>query len=84
MIAATSCAAGAGAGTVEGVGYLLFVGPGLLVSSIVMEATGEFTFVDNDQKGGSRTTWYARKLDPADKSGQPSGRPGSATMATAW
>ena len=33
-----------GAGTVEGVGYLLFVGPGLLVSSIVMEATGEFTF----------------------------------------
>ena len=34
----------AGAGTVEGVSYLVFVGPALLVSSIVMEATGEFTF----------------------------------------
>ncbi len=34
----------AGAGGVEGVGYLVFVGPALLVSSIVMEASGEFTF----------------------------------------
>ncbi len=34
----------AGAGTVEGVSYLVFVGPALLVSSIVMEASGEFTF----------------------------------------
>ena len=34
----------AGAGGVDGVSYLVFVGPGLLVSSIVMEATGEFTF----------------------------------------
>ena len=33
-----------GAGGVDGVSYLVFVGPGLLVSSIVMEATGEFTF----------------------------------------
>ena len=34
----------AGAGTVEGVSYLVFVGPALLVSSIVMEASGEFTY----------------------------------------
>ncbi len=33
-----------GAGSVEGVSYLVFVGPALLVSSIVMEASGEFTF----------------------------------------
>lgn len=34
----------AGAGGVDGVSYLVFVAPGLLVSSIVMEATGEFTY----------------------------------------
>lgn len=34
----------AGAGEVEGVSYLLFVGPALLVSSVVMEASGEFTY----------------------------------------
>ncbi len=33
-----------GAGGVDGVSYLVFVAPGLLVSSIVMEATGEFTY----------------------------------------
>ena len=33
-----------GAGRVEGVSYLVFVGPALLVSSIVMESSGEFTF----------------------------------------
>lgn len=33
-----------GAGRVEGVSYLVFVGPALLVSSIVMEASGEFTY----------------------------------------
>lgn len=33
-----------GAGGVDGVSYLVFVGPGLLVSAIVMEASGEFTF----------------------------------------
>ena len=34
----------AGAGGVDGVSYLVFVAPGLLVSSIVMEASGEFTY----------------------------------------
>lgn len=33
-----------GAGGVDEVSYLVFVGPGLLVSCIVMEASGEFTF----------------------------------------
>ena len=33
-----------GAGGVDGVPYLVFVGPGLLVSAIVMEAAGEFTY----------------------------------------
>ena len=33
-----------GAGGVEGVSYLVFVGPALLVSSIVMEASGEFSY----------------------------------------
>jgi lipooligosaccharide transport system permease protein len=33
-----------GSGGVEGVSYLVFVGPALLVSSIVMEASGEFTY----------------------------------------
>lgn len=33
-----------GAGGVNGVSYLVFVGPALLVSSIVMEASGEFTY----------------------------------------
>lgn len=33
-----------GAGGVDGVGYLIFVAPALLVSSVVMEATGEFTY----------------------------------------
>lgn len=33
-----------GVGSVEGVSYLVFVGPALLVSSIVMEASGEFSY----------------------------------------
>ena len=33
-----------GSGGVDGVSYLVFVGPALLVSSIVMEASGEFTY----------------------------------------
>lgn len=33
-----------GAGGVDGVSYLIFVAPALLVSSVVMEATGEFTY----------------------------------------
>ena len=33
-----------GAGGVDGVSYLVFVAPALLVSSVVMEATGEFTY----------------------------------------
>ncbi|MFT4295230.1 MAG: ABC transporter permease [Micropruina sp.] len=34
----------AGAGGVDGVSYLVFVGPALLVSSVVMEASGEFSY----------------------------------------
>jgi len=34
----------AGAGSVDGVSYLVFVAPALLVSSIVMEASGEFSY----------------------------------------